>query len=84
MFTLHIPSLYLEKPPVVYSIDLADILEKGTPSNGSLLLTNQSNDIQEISVVLKRNSASWILNGVIDCFYSVISIFIHYFLVITR
>ena len=51
MFTLHIPPLYLEKPPVVYSIDLADILEKGTPSNGSLLLTNQSNDIQEISVI---------------------------------
>ena len=84
MFTLHIPPLYLEKPPVVYSIDLADILEKGTPSKGSLLLTNQSNEIQEISLVLKRNSASWIINGIIDCSYSVIPILINYFLVITR
>lgn len=71
VFTMTVPPLVLEEPPVLISIDLPNVLEKGTPTKGSVIITNQSSDVQDLSLVLKRNGSCWIINGIIECSYSV-------------
>lgn len=70
-YQLDIPVLHLQKPPIVYSVELESSLVKGTPSNGSITIHNQSTSIQHIQFVLNKGFTKWVINGVMDCDYTV-------------
>lgn len=66
-----IPAIHMEKPPIVYTVNLNSTLVKGEPCDGSICITNNAEKDQMVSVTMKKDGTRWIMNGVMEHNYSV-------------
>lgn len=68
---ISIPAIHMEKPPIVYTVNLNSTLIKGVPCDGSISITNTAETDQMVMVALKKDGTKWIMNGVLEHNYSV-------------